>query len=79
MSKKIFLVFQENNMEGIKMINTEHYEIVDDNCGEGYETHYEASRAMHECYKGRTDLTVKKDYERWYIVREKIKGVSKLK
>lgn len=55
-------------------INKDYYEVIDDNCGEGYETHYEASREMQEAYKGRTDLTVHKDFERYYIVRKRIKG-----
>ena len=55
------------------MINTELYEVIDDNCGEGYESHYEASREIQKSYQGReSELTVKKDYERWYIVRPKI-------
>ncbi len=54
-------------------INKDHYEVIDDNCGEGYETHYEASRKMQAGYKGRTDLTVHQDYGRWYIVRKRNK------
>ena len=75
MATKIFLVFQENNMEGVEMIDTKVYEIIDDNSGEGFETYYDAARELQTSYKERHDLTVKLESEkRWCIVRKKDEG-----
>lgn len=56
------------------MQETEKYEIIDDNSGEGYETYYDAAREMQTAYSGVPDLMVKADNGRWCIVRRKIEG-----
>lgn len=56
------------------MQETEKYEIIADNSGEGYETYYDAAREMQTAYSGVPDLMVKADNGRWCIVRRKIEG-----
>lgn len=53
------------------MIDTKNYDIIDDNCGEGYESKDEAYREIKECYAGISGITTFCDAGRWYIVLSK--------
>lgn len=53
------------------MVNTELYDIIDDNGGEGYKSEKSVNWEYKNFYAGIPDITTYCDNGRWYIVQSK--------
>lgn len=53
-------------------MNNEIYDLIDDNCGEGFESKDEAYKEIRQGYVGIPGITAFCEDERWYIVQSKV-------